>query len=90
MIGTESDLSGNHLSLAEMNWLAPQLGVGDHCQVSTRYRSPLVHATVTECDDKNNGKFVLNLSESVRAITPGQSGVLYDEDERLLGGGVIQ
>jgi len=25
----------------------------------------------------------------VRAITPGQSGALYDAAERLLGGGVI-
>jgi len=25
----------------------------------------------------------------VRAITPGQSGALYDADGRLLGGGVI-
>jgi len=25
----------------------------------------------------------------VRAITPGQSGALYDPDGRLLGGGVI-
>jgi tRNA U34 2-thiouridine synthase MnmA/TrmU len=31
----------------------------------------------------------LQLLEPVRAITPGQSGVLYDTDGRLLGGGVI-
>jgi tRNA U34 2-thiouridine synthase MnmA/TrmU len=29
------------------------------------------------------------LSEPIRAITPGQSGVLYAADERVLGGGVI-
>jgi tRNA U34 2-thiouridine synthase MnmA/TrmU len=31
----------------------------------------------------------LQLHEPVRAITPGQSGALYDADGRLLGGGVI-
>ena len=31
----------------------------------------------------------LRLAEPVRAITPGQSGALYDEGGRLLGGGVI-
>jgi tRNA U34 2-thiouridine synthase MnmA/TrmU len=31
----------------------------------------------------------LDLAQPVRAITPGQSGALYDADGRLLGGGVI-
>jgi tRNA-specific 2-thiouridylase len=36
-----------------------------------------------------DGRIGLRLAEPVRAIAPGQSGVLYDADERLLGGGVI-
>ena len=32
---------------------------------------------------------MLALETSVRAITPGQSGVLYDASGRVLGGGVI-
>src|SRR5439155_1345981 len=32
---------------------------------------------------------VLDLAQPVRAITPGQSGALYDATQRLLGGGVI-
>jgi tRNA U34 2-thiouridine synthase MnmA/TrmU len=31
----------------------------------------------------------LALDAPARAITPGQSGVLYDTTSRLLGGGVI-
>jgi tRNA U34 2-thiouridine synthase MnmA/TrmU len=31
----------------------------------------------------------LRLLEPARAITPGQSGVLYGPADRLLGGGVI-
>ena len=34
-------------------------------------------------------RIALRLAEPVRAIAPGQSGVLYDAGERLLGGGVI-
>ena len=35
------------------------------------------------------GTLALKLAEPVRAITPGQSGALYDAAGRLLGGGVI-
>jgi len=34
-------------------------------------------------------EIALDLAQAVRAITPGQSGALYDADGRLLGGGVI-
>jgi tRNA U34 2-thiouridine synthase MnmA/TrmU len=35
------------------------------------------------------GTLDLVLSTPIRAITPGQSGVLYSADDRVLGGGVI-
>jgi tRNA U34 2-thiouridine synthase MnmA/TrmU len=35
------------------------------------------------------GTLALDLAEPVRAITPGQSGALYDAEDRLLGGGLI-
>jgi len=37
-----------------------------------------------------DGVLSLDLAEPVRAITPGQSGALYDAEDRLLGGGVIR
>ena len=50
-------------------------------------RARAVPALVREHRDTMLG---LELTEPVRAITPGQSGVLYDESGRLLGGGIIQ
>lgn len=90
VIGTETDLMGRRLRLGELNWLAPRLDEGDRCLVSTRYRSRLVEAVVAGYVDGNGDSLILELAEEVRAITPGQSGVLYDSSDRLLGGGVIQ
>jgi tRNA U34 2-thiouridine synthase MnmA/TrmU len=41
---------------------------------------------IDRCDDS----VVLALTTPVRAITPGQSGVLYGPEGRVLGGGVIE
>jgi tRNA-specific 2-thiouridylase len=90
IIGTGADLFGDRVRLGSLNWLAPPLGKGDRCRVSTRYRSRLVDALVTDGGDTEDGTLVVELSEAVRAITPGQSGVLYDTDDRLLGGGIIE
>jgi len=86
VIGTGDDLFGHAVTLAEVNWLAPALAPGDAVWVQCRYRARAVPGTVEECD---GDRLALRLAEPARAITPGQSGALYDEGGRLLGGGVI-
>ncbi|HEU5049165.1 MAG TPA: tRNA 2-thiouridine(34) synthase MnmA [Gemmatimonadales bacterium] len=86
VIGNEGDLAGHRVRLEELNWLAPALAAGDRCQAQLRYRARSVPATVLEVA---HDAIELALEVPVRAIAPGQSGVLYADDDRLLGGGVI-
>ncbi|HEY7637307.1 MAG TPA: tRNA 2-thiouridine(34) synthase MnmA [Gemmatimonadales bacterium] len=86
VIGTAEELAGHRLHLAELNWLADPLRPGATCQVQIRYRARAVPATVLEAGE---GTIDLALNTPVRAITPGQSGVLYGPGEQVLGGGVI-
>ena len=86
VVGRGAELFGHELSLTEVNWLADPLAAGDAVRVQCRYRARAVPGTIAAQAD---GRIALRLAEPVRAITPGQSGVLYDADDRLLGGGVI-
>ena len=86
VIGSADELEGHRLRLDELNWLAEPLGTGDECQVQIRHRARAVSATVVRAE---HGELELALGAGVRAITPGQSGVLYGPDGRVLGGGVI-
>jgi tRNA-specific 2-thiouridylase len=85
VVGGLDELAGHRLQLEEVNWLAEPLQVGDSCEVQIRYRARPVAARVQERGGDSIG---LVLESPVRAITPGQSGVLYQGD-RMLGGGVI-
>ena len=86
VVGPIEALDGHQVSLEEVNWLADPLTEGDGCLVQIRYRSRAVPATVS---GTASGGLHLLLSEPARAITPGQSGVLYSAAGRVLGGGVI-
>jgi tRNA-uridine 2-sulfurtransferase len=86
VVGTADELLGTRVTLEDVNWLAPALAPGDRCLVQVRYRSRAVPARVTAAPA---GSLALALDEPARAITPGQSGALYDRQGRLLGGGVI-
>ena len=86
VIGHAEDLFGHTVTLDEVNWLVDPLRSGDEVRVQCRYRSAAVPGTVASVE---GDRLVLRLLQPVRAITPGQSGALYDEQARLLGGGVI-
>jgi tRNA-specific 2-thiouridylase len=85
IVGTGDELFGHRVVLEEVNWLAEPLTAGDMCEVQVRYRARPTPARVTAV---SAGTLSLDLTEPVRAISPGQSGVLYRADH-VLGGGVI-
>jgi tRNA-specific 2-thiouridylase len=86
VVGSADDLQGHRVRLEELNWLADPLAPGDPCLVQVRHRAAAVPATVAAAGP---GMLDLVLFVPVRAVTPGQSGVLYAADDRVLGGGVI-
>jgi len=86
VVGSSTELFGHELSLQEVNWMAEPLSPGDAVWVQCRYRARAVPGMIAAQGDD---RIALRLAEPVRAITPGQSGVLYDGGDRLLGGGVI-
>lgn len=75
----------DNLRLAGLHWInhAPEAGKPYH--VRTRYRAPLVPCRVTFDSDHS---VHLALGSDVRAITPGQSAVLYQGDY-CVGGGIV-
>jgi tRNA-specific 2-thiouridylase len=74
----------SELKLTDIHWINNEPDFSKQYKVRTRYRAPLVDATLV----KDGGAVKLQLSEQARAITPGQSAVIYD-GEHVLGGGIV-
>jgi tRNA-specific 2-thiouridylase len=85
VVGTLDELNRRDVRIGEMNWLADAPRAGDAVHVQIRHRAKAVPASVTSVD---NGVVSLELEQAQRAVTPGQSAVIFSGDV-VLGGGRI-
>ena len=86
--GEDDLLFSNGLFAKEFNWIPEKPDRNKfECFAKFRYRQPDQKVFVEILE---NGRLKIDFAEKQRAITPGQFVVLYDENERCLGGGVIE
>ena len=86
VVGTEAELERQDVVLGDLNWLATPPVEGERVGVQVRHRARVVPAQVVSVDAD---RVELRLERPERAVTPGQSGVVFRGDV-LVGGGRIQ
>lgn len=70
------------LRLTDLHWINEPPKLRKAYQIRARYRAPLAEATFSDSLE------IVTLTDSVRAVTPGQSVVVYD-GELVIGGGIV-
>lgn len=88
IIGRQGELYNDGLFASEINLhkYHDKLSEPMELTVKIRYKDP---GTQAICSITDSGKLKVEFPEQTRAITPGQSVVLYD-GETLVGGGIIE
>lgn len=72
------------LKITDVHWINQPPEEGAKLEVRTRHRAPLINC---EIHHTKSGTLI-TLKDHIRALTPGQSAVLYDGNI-VLGGGII-
>lgn len=85
VVGTMEDLDRTDVTVGGLNWLATIPLPGDAVRVQVRHRAPAVDARVESISEEG---VRLTLHKPQRAVTPGQSAVIF-RDDIVLGGGRI-
>jgi tRNA-uridine 2-sulfurtransferase len=87
-IGSDAELHHRTLIAGQVNWGGiGALGKNLRVQARVRYKDRGTEAVVSL---EENGKIKVTFDQPKRAITPGQSVVLYDGDDVLCGGVIEQ
>jgi tRNA-specific 2-thiouridylase len=88
VVGDLPDLEAKAMVIAHPHWISPSERPA-RVRVQVRYRHEPVRASVVDTSER---RLALAFDEPVRAVSPGQAAVLYDEaeGERVLGGGWIE
>jgi tRNA-specific 2-thiouridylase len=72
-------------TLVSPHWINGEPQAGGQFTARTRYRAPLI--PVKHLAEKS-GTWNVELEDEIRALTPGQSAVMYDGD-RVVGSGIV-
>lgn len=83
---TPDDLLADTCQATSCIWQGPPPAPGTVCLAQVRYRQRAVPVTICASDDST---CTVHFASPVRAITPGQALVLYDDDT-VRGGGIIE
>ena len=81
VVGDEKDLYGREAKVGAFNWFTERPGSDERVHVKIRYRTEAVPARLGDDD-------VVRFERPVRAVSSGQSAVIY-RDGVLIGGGII-
>ena len=81
----DKNLWRKSLKLSDIHWINDEPNEKSKYMIRTRYRADLVNISKIIKEDSN---YRIDLEDEVRALTPGQSAVIYEED-RVVGGGIV-
>jgi len=85
----DENLWKHEIKLCDVHWINGQPDLTKKYQVRTRYRAPLIQGKLAKTSPvKGPTLYGVELDDQVRAITPGQSAVIYDGD-CVVGGGIV-
>jgi tRNA-specific 2-thiouridylase len=80
------DLRSSEFNVSQTHWIAAAPQAGRTYQLRSRHRAGLINCTLEPTSEA--GSYRVHLETPERAITPGQSAVIYDGPE-VLGGGIV-
>lgn len=90
VLSSEDAIFNTEVKVGRLNFLGIEdikAGEEIRAKAKIRYHHKPADATLRRTDDKT---VLITFDEPVRAATPGQSAVFYDEEGCVLGGGIIK
>ena len=90
VLGDEASVYEDRILCRDLNFMSVEdIHPGEKVSafVKIRYHHPAAEACLERVDDNT---VEVSFAEPVKAPAPGQSAVFYDEENRVIGGGIIQ